>query len=175
MIALLLSFYALAVLPVNFVGIALIVVAIVLFVAEIKVQSHGILGIGGAAALIIGGLLLFDTSASFAKVSWPVLVIVGVVALAFFTLVVTKARGALRRPQATGASALVGTQGVTLSQLDPRGQVRVRGEIWKARTEGEILLKDERIEVVRVEGLTLVVRRLAGPDAGSLPEPEPQS
>jgi len=76
-IALLLSFYGLAVLPVNFVGIALIVVAIILFVAEIKVQSSGILGIGGAAALIIGGLLLFDTSAPFARVSWPVLVIVG--------------------------------------------------------------------------------------------------
>jgi membrane-bound serine protease (ClpP class) len=173
-IALLLSFYGLAVLPVNFVGIALIVVAIILFVAEIKVQSSGILGIGGAAALIIGGLLLFDTSAPFAQVSWPVLVIVGVVAVAFFTLVVTKVRGALHRPQTTGASALVGTQGVALSLLDPRGQVRVRGEIWKARTEGETLLKDERIEVVSLEGLTLVVRRAEGPEAASLPEPEPQ-
>jgi membrane-bound serine protease (ClpP class) len=173
-IALLLSFYALAVLPVNYVGIALIVLAIILFVAEIKVQSHGILGISGAAALIIGGLLLFNTSASFAKVSWPVLVIVGVVALVFFTLVVTKARGAMRRPQATGLSALVGAPGVVVSPLDPQGQVRVRGEIWKARTGGAVLLKDERIEVIDVEGLTLVVRRLTGPDAGSLPEPEPQ-
>jgi membrane-bound serine protease (ClpP class) len=92
-ISLLLSFYALAVLPVNLVGIALVVLAMILFVAEIKVQSHGILGIGGAAALILGGLLLFNTSASYLKVAWPVLVIVAVVALAFFTLVVAKAAG----------------------------------------------------------------------------------
>jgi membrane-bound serine protease (ClpP class) len=163
-IALLLSFYALAVLPVSLVGIALVVLAMILFVAEIKVQSHGILGVGGAAALIIGGLLLFDTSASYLKVAWPVLVIVAVVALAFFTFVVAKAHRAMHRPQAAGPSTLVGAQGVVLSHLDPQGQVKVRGEIWKARTEGEILLKDERIEVVHVEGLTLVVRRSAGPD-----------
>jgi membrane-bound serine protease (ClpP class) len=63
-------------------------------------------------------------------------------------------------------SALVGIQGVALSPLDPTGQVKIRGEIWKARAEAEALLKDERIEVLSVEGLTLVVRR-AGPDASS--------
>jgi membrane-bound serine protease (ClpP class) len=166
-ISLLLSFYALAVLPVNFVGIALIVVALILFVAEIKVQSHGILGIGGAVALILGGLLLFNTSASYLKVGWPVLIIVAVVALVFFTLVVTKVRGAMHRPRAVGAEALVGVRGIALSPLDPHGRVRVQGEIWKARTEGEVLLKDEPIEVLNVEGLTLVVRRLTGPSAGS--------
>ncbi len=169
-IALLLGFYGLAVLPVNYVGIALIVLAMVLFLAEIKVQSHGILGIGGAVALVLGGLLLFNTSASYLKVGWPVLIIVAVLVLAFFTLVVAKARGALRRPQATGVATLVGALGVTVSPLDPLGQVRVRGEIWKARTQGEALLKDERIEVLGVEGLTLVVRRSAGPDAGSQTE-----
>jgi len=173
-IALLLSFYSLAVLPVNFVGIALIVLAMIMFIAEIKVQSHGILGIGGAVALILGGLLLFNTSASYLKVGRPVLIIVALLALAFFTLVVAKARGAMRRPQATGLTSLVGAQGVTLSPLDLQGQVRVRGEIWKARTEGESLLRDERIEVLRVEGLTLVVRRLTGPYTGSQIELAPE-
>lgn len=173
-IALLLSFYSLAVLPVNFVGIALIVLAMIMFIAEIKVQSHGILGIGGAVALVLGGLLLFNTSASYLKVGWPVLMIVALLALAFFTLVVVKARGAMRRPQATGLTSLVGAHGVTLSPLDPQGQVRVHGEIWKARTEGEALLRDERIEVLRVEGLTLVVRRLTGPYTGSQIELAPE-
>ncbi len=173
-IALLLGFYGLAVLPVNYVGIALVVLAMVLFIAEIKVQSYGMLGIGGAVALILGGLLLFNTSASYLKVGWPVLIIVALLTLAFFTLVVAKARGALRRPQATGSATFVGAHGVTLSPLDPQGQVRVRGEIWRARTEGEVLLKDERIEVLRVEGLTMVVRRLTGPDIGSQMELAPE-
>jgi membrane-bound serine protease (ClpP class) len=173
-IALLLGFYGLAVLPVNYVGIALIVLAMVLFIAEIKVQSHGILGIGGAVALVLGGLLLFNSSASYLKVGWPVLIIVALLALAFFTLVVAKARGAMRRPQATGVTSLVGEHGLILSPLDPRGQVRVRGEIWRARTEGEVLLRNERIEVVRVEGLTLVVRRPKGPDTDSQTELAPE-
>jgi membrane-bound serine protease (ClpP class) len=173
-IALLLSFYGLAVLPVNYVGVALIVLAMILFIAEIKVQSHGILGIGGAVALVLGGLLLFDSSASYLRVGWPVLLVVALLVLAFFTLVVAKARKALHRPQATGAASVLGAQGVTISPLTPLGQVRVRGEIWKARTEGEALLKDERIEVVAIEGLTLVVRRSAGLDIGSEVELVPQ-
>jgi len=173
-IALLLSFYSLAVLPVNFVGIALIVLAMIMFIAEIKVQSHGILGIGGAVALVLGGLLLFNSSASYLKVGWPVLIIVALLALAFFTLVVAKARGAMRRPQATGLASLVSAGGVTLSPLDPQGQVRVRGEIWRARTEGEVLLRNERIEVLRVEGLTLVVRRPTGPDTHPQTEIAPE-
>ena len=173
-IALLLSFYGLAVLPVSFIGIALIVLAMILFIAEIKIQSHGALGIAGVTALVLGGLLLFSTSAGYARVGWPVLVVVAVLALAFFSLVVTKVRTAMRRPRATGTSALLGQQGVALSPLDPNGQVRVRGEIWKARTEGEVPLKGERIEVLGIEGLTLVVRRIAGPDSGSPVESAPQ-
>ncbi len=161
-IMLLLSFYSLAVLPVGFIGVALIVLAVILFVAEAFVQSSGILGGGGAVAVILGGLFLFDTSAPFLRVAWPVLAIVGVIAFAFITLVVVKARKALRRPHATGIRSFIGERGVTVSQLDPKGQIRVRGEIWNARTEGEILLKDQRVEVLNVEGLTLVVRRATG-------------
>ena len=158
-IALLLAFYSFQVLPVSLVGIALVVLAMILFIAEIFIQSHGVLGIGGAAALIAGGLLLFDTSASFLKVSWPVVVAAGVIALAFFMFVIQAVARARRRPVATGAETLVGATGVVISPLSPQGQVRLHGETWKARTEGEDLLKDERIEVLRTEGLTLVVRR----------------
>jgi membrane-bound serine protease (ClpP class) len=158
-ICLLLAFYAFQVLPVSLVGIALVVVAFILYAAEIKIQSHGVLGIGATAALIAGGLLLFDTSASFLRVSWPVLIAAAVVVLAFFMLVVRKVALVMRRPHATGAESLAGTIGVTISPLSPQGQVRLRGEIWRAKAEEGDLLKDERIEVIRSEGLTLIVRR----------------
>lgn len=158
-ISLLLSFYAFQVLPVSLVGIALVVLAMILYLAEIKIQSHGILGIGGTASLIAGGLLLFDTSAAFLKVSWPVPVAAAIVVLAFFMLVVRKVARAMRHPHATGAESLVGATGVAISPLGPQGQVQMHGEIWRARVEGEHLLKDDRIEVVRIEGLTLIVRK----------------
>ena len=166
-ICLLLAFYALHVLPVSLVGVALVLLAMILYLAEIKIQSHGVLGIGGTAALIAGGLLLFDTSAPFLKVSRPVLVITAVVVFAFFMLVVQKIARSMRRPHATGTESLVGTTGAVISPLSPQGQVRLHGEIWRARAEGGDLVKDERIEVLRIEGLTLIVRRLSTPDADS--------
>lgn len=163
-ICLILAFYAFQVLPVNIAGIALIVLALALYIAELKIQSHGILGIGGTAALIVGGLLLFDTSVSYLRVSWLVLAIAGVVAFLFFTLVVGKVARSMRRPHASGVESLVGAAGVVVSSLTPQGQVRLHGETWKARSEEGDLLKDEPVEVLRVEGLTLVVRRRRRPD-----------
>jgi membrane-bound serine protease (ClpP class) len=141
------------------VGIAFVVLAMILFVAEIFIQSNGVLGIGGAAALIAGGFLLFDTSVSFLKVSWPVVIVVAVLALLFFMFVIMAVARARRRPVAVGAETLVGATGVVVSPVNPLGQVKLRGETWKARAEGEDLSKDEKIEVVRSEGLTLIVRR----------------
>ncbi len=158
-IALLLAFYSFQVLPVNLVGVALVVLAMILLGAEIFVQSHGVLGIGGVAALVAGGLLLFQNQAPYFGVSWPVVAGVGVVALLFFVFVIRAVARARRRPVSVGAEEMVGAQGVVVSALAPQGQVRIHGEIWKARSEGETLLKDERVEVLGVEGLTLVVRR----------------
>ncbi len=169
-ICLILAFYAFQVLPVNLAGIALVVLAMILFVAEIKVQSQGILGIGGAAALVAGGLLLFDTSASFLKVSWPVLAVAAGAVFVFFTFVVGKVARSMRRPPATGAESMVGATGVALSPLTPMGQVRLRGETWRARAEGGDLPKDEPVEVLGTEGLTLVVKRHDRPDTDSRDE-----
>ncbi len=166
-IALLLSFYSFQVLPVSLVGIALVVLAMILFIAEVKVQSHGILGVGGAASLIAGGRLLFDTSASFLQVSWPVLIVAAVIALVFFMAVIQAVARAMRRPPAMGTESLVGATGVATSPLEPLGQVRLHGETWKARAEGENLLKGEEIEVLGIEGLTLVVRQLNQRDTSS--------
>jgi membrane-bound serine protease (ClpP class) len=164
-IALLLAFYSFQVLPVNYVGVALIVLAMALLVAEIFIQSGGVLGIGGVAALVAGGLFLFEDSAPYFGVSWPVLAVVGICALLFFFVVIMAISRARHRPVAVGVEDMVGATGVALSVVDPWGQVRLRGETWKARTEGESLHKDERIEVLRTEGLTLIVRRAAEPEA----------
>ncbi|MBN1629096.1 MAG: nodulation protein NfeD, partial [Thermoleophilia bacterium] len=157
-ICLVLAFYAFQVLPVSLAGIALIVLAMILFVAEIKVQSHGILGVGGAAAIILGGMLLFDTDVAYLQVSWPVLIVVAALMLLFFGFVVAKVAQSLRRPHVMGAESLVGATGVVVSDLSPQGQVRLHGEIWRARTEGDVLPKDTPVEVHRMEGLTLIVR-----------------
>ena len=99
--------------------------------------------------------------------SWPVLIVAALIVFAFFVLVVTQGGVAMRRPHATGTESLVGTTGVVVSPLRPQGQVRLHGETWRARTEGGDLLKDGPVEVLRTEGLTLIVRRLGEPDSGA--------
>jgi membrane-bound serine protease (ClpP class) len=164
-IALILSFYSFQVLPVSLAGIALVVLALILFVAELMITSHGILGVGATAALVLGGILLFDSPAPFLRVSWPVSVGVAVVAFLMLTIVVGKVAQAMRRRPTTGAEGLVGTTGVIISPLSPEGQVRLHGEIWRAKAEGGDLLEDGPVEVLRTQGLTLVVRRLTEPSA----------
>ena len=168
-IALLFAFYSFQVLPVSLVGIALVVLAMILYVAELLVASGGVLGIGGTAALIAGGLLLFDSPAPFLRVSWPALVIVGVVALVLSIFVIRAVTKARHRRPTTGIEGLLGTTGVTLSPLTPFGQVKLHGETWRARAEKGDLLKDQPIEVLGTEGLTLVVRP-SGSDVDSQEE-----
>ena len=162
-VALVLAFYSLQVLPVNWAGLALIVVAFILFVVEIKAQTHGILGFLGAAALIVGGILMFNTGAAYARINLVVVIVAAVIIVGFFLFVGRKARTALLRPHATGMESMVGRTGVVISPLTPLGLVRVNGELWKARSEGGDLLKDETVEVVGTEGLTLIVRRCEKP------------
>ncbi|MBN1320250.1 MAG: nodulation protein NfeD [Thermoleophilia bacterium] len=177
-ISLLLAFYSFQVLPVSLVGVALVVLAMILYLAELKIQSHGILGIGGTAALIAGGLMLFDSPMSYLKVSWPVLIAVVAIVFVFFMIVIRAVTRAMRRPHATGLESMVGATGVALSPLTPQGQVRLQGETWKARTEGGDLPKDAPVEVLGTEGLTLIVRprgdsEAAGEEKQADPE-EPQ-
>ena len=162
-IALVLAAYALSILSVNWIGVTLIVLALILYVAEVKITSHGLLGVFGTISLILGGLFLFNSPSGAVRVSWPVLLVVAIVALLFFVVVVRKIALAMRRPHSTGLSSLIGAKGVVRSPLEPLGQVKVNGELWRAKAEEGELLKDEPIEVVDIEGLTLVVRRQAEP------------
>ncbi len=159
-IALIMSFYALYILPVNYVGVALILLGVILFAAELYVPAHGALTLGGAASLLIGSLFLFNTSASFLKVSLALDIVLAALAAAFFVFVARAAFRARRLPARNPKSALIGMTGVTRTDLAPLGQVFVNGEIWSAESEaGESIEKGEEVEVTGVSGLMLKVRK----------------
>ncbi|MHB1390516.1 MAG: NfeD family protein [Thermoleophilia bacterium] len=157
-ISLLLSFYAMRILPVNFTGLALVVLGIVLLALDLYVTSLGALSAGGVIALIFGSLLLFD--APFLQVSLPLNLVLAAVTAAFFLIVARAVMKARRLPAQTGQQAMVGEVGHSRSRLDPLGQVFVHGEIWSAEAPAdEVIEKGEEIEVVAVSGLMLKVKR----------------
>lgn len=159
-IALLLALYAFQALPVSYVGLALVVVAVVLYAAEVWVESGGLLAAGGTVALILGGLLLFDSPESFLRVDWIVIAIAALVSLAFFAFVITAVTRAHRIPATTGMQGMVGARGVVRLPLQPAGQVLIHGELWKAESEEGPLPAGEAVQVVGVEGMVLRVRRM---------------
>ena len=159
-ISLILAFYAFQSLPINFAGLLLILLGIVLLVAEIKVVSHGVLAIGGVIAMALGSLMLFDApELSFRLSRWLLLATVGAVAAAFLITMTAGAR-ALRRPPMLGARGMIGTTGVARGALAPEGQVHIGGELWRAVADGGHVEDGRSVRVVAVEGLTLKVVKL---------------
>ena len=156
-ISLLLAFFAFQVLPVNWVGLLLIGLGVVLLILEIKVTSYGALTIGGVVSLTLGSLLLFESPASFYRVSLSVLVPTVAAATLFFLFVVGKGLLAQRTRPVTGREGMIGLIGTADSRLDPYGRVFVRGEYWNARA-AEPIEPGASVEVVAVEGQRLVVR-----------------
>ncbi|QXE85418.1 nodulation protein NfeD [Geomonas nitrogeniifigens] len=157
-ISLLLSFFALQTLPVNYAGIGLILLGIILFIAEIKVVSYGMLAVGGVVAMVLGSLILFPSPEPYLRLSWEVLAgTVGVTAL-FFAVVVVKVIQAHREKPITGVEGMLGELGVADTDLVPEGRVLLRGEYWNASSE-EPLRKGEKVQVVAVTGLRLTVRK----------------
>ncbi len=159
-LCLILAFYAMHLLPVNYAGLLLILLAGILFFLEIKITSYGLLSIAGLASLILGSLMLFGKNPEALRVSYrvlfPVLITIG---LFFCTITYLAAKAVLRRPT-TGAEGLVGEKGETISEVGPHGgQVFVHGEIWQA-TSPVPIPKGEPIVVEGVEGLKLKVRAL---------------
>ena len=158
-IALVLAFFSIGTLPINWAGVALIGLAFALFAAEIFVSGFGVLGIGGAVSLILGGLLLTSTNNSDFQVNRWLLYSVAIVFAAFF-IVVAGALFRSRRGGATiGMDALVGRLAVARSDLNPEGIVFVDGVRWRAHTDGTTIEDGEDVVVTEVEGLTLTVEK----------------
>ena len=165
-ISLILAFFAFQSLPINFAGMLLILFAIVLFIAEVKVVSHGVLAIGGAVAMALGSLMLYDAPEAGFRVSWLVLVPTVVVTSAIFAFALTAGVRALgRRPQ-LGAEALVGRIGTASEALTPEGHIKLHGEIWRAVADRDVPA-GTAVRVVAVDGLTLRVVAAETPEGGS--------
>ncbi len=156
-ICLILAFLALSALPVNAAGVALLVLSLVFFLAEIKVASHGVLGAGGVLSLLLGSIVLFHGEG--VRLSWTVIVAATVTTALFFAFVIGAGLRAQRRPATTGAAGMAQRRGTVVDRLAPDGMVRVEGELWRARADRAIET-GEMVEVTGVEGLTLRVRAL---------------
>ena len=155
-ICIFLAFFALQMLPVRAAGVALLALAIVLFLLEIKVTSYGALSIGGIAALTFGSLMLYDTSATGIRVAWSILLptVLTMATLCIFAVIMVIR--AQRARTVTGAEGLVGELGEARSDLDPRGKVFVHGELWNA-VAPDFIPAGRRVRVAKVAGMTLFV------------------
>ncbi|MCD6137950.1 MAG: nodulation protein NfeD [Deltaproteobacteria bacterium] len=158
-ISLILAFFAFQALPVNYAGILLIVVGLILFILEMKVTSYGLLGLGGIVSLFLGSLMLFHGTSPEMRLSWDVLIPTVFMVSAFFVLVAGLViRAQISKPK-TGAKGLIGEVGVAKSRLEPGGKVLVHGELWNAETTGTIEA-GSRVRVVGVDGLVLTVKQV---------------
>lgn len=155
-ICLVLAFFALQTLPVNYAGILLIALAVVFFILEMKLTSYGMLSVAGTVSLLLGSLMLFESEADGGGLSWQVLLPTLVVISAFFSAVAWVVfRAQLSKPK-TGATGLVGEIGFVKQALNPHGKVFVHGELWNAVSRTP-LSTGARVRVVNVTGLTIEV------------------
>ncbi|PMR73217.1 NfeD family protein [Billgrantia endophytica] len=154
-ISLLLALFAFQLLPINYAGLALILVGLALIVGEAFMPSFGILGMGGIVAFVIGSVMLMD--ADNLRISLPMIGGIAALAAGFMLWTLTRFMGLRRRPARTGHEQLVGSQGRVLENFEGHGHVLVMGERWNARGTGP-LHKNQVVRVVAVEGLTLVVQ-----------------
>jgi membrane-bound serine protease (ClpP class) len=163
-IALLLGFYGTAQLPVNAVGVLLFFVAIVLFVLELKIGGHAVFAVGGIAALIASGLLLFNTGSSAFSVDVPVVIVAAALLGGLVLFAVSKALQARHRHVSTGWEEMVGLEGRVRVPFEPTGQIFVQGALWRARLSdpsAEAPAVGDRVRVDSVDGLTLSVTPVA--------------
>ena len=158
-ISLILAFYSMHTLPVNYAGLALIVFAIILFILEIKIVSHGMLAIGGVISLLLGSLMLIrpGSALEFARISSGVIIPAVVFTAAFFLFLIGMGLKAQRSKSVTGAGSMVGETGEALESFDTTGQVLVHGEIWKAETVAGKIEKGQAIRVTAIENFKLFI------------------
>jgi membrane-bound serine protease (ClpP class) len=156
-LSLLLAFYAFQTLPVNFIGLLLIILAFILFILEIYVTSFGLLSFGGIASLVLGSLMLFKGGGMGMAIAWSVLIpSVVIISLFFLAVAALVVRSHMRR-SISGTTGLIGERGVAYTDLKPEGQVFVHGEYWQAVSDEPVAAGDA-VEVVKVINLKLYVR-----------------
>ena len=160
-IALILALYSMQTLPLNYAGLALIVVGIILFLLEINIASYGLLSVGGAVALFFGSIMLYqnDDPLEFVEVSLAVIIPVVMLTTLFFVFVVGAGLKAQKRKVDTGEQGMIGAEGIAVATLNPTGQVRIQGELWGAESVDGKIAKDSKITVTKIHGLLLNVKK----------------
>lgn len=155
-ICLLLALYALQVLPVNYAGVALIALGVLLMGLEFAVPSFGALGIGGLVALTVGSLMLYDTDVPGFGVPGQLLAGIGLASALVFMLAIWGMARARRRPVVSGMEELLHEPAVALADFERHGRVRVRGEVWQAESSRPVT-RGQDLRVVAINGLVLHV------------------
>ena len=160
-ISLLLALYAFQVLPVNYAGLALLVLGIIFMLAEVFVPSFGALGIGGLIAFVIGSIILFEEEGTGYAVSLPLIFTLSATTAGFFLFVVGAAVKARKRPVVSGMEELLGARGEVVEDFSGKGRIRIHGEIWWA--ESAVPLRGgDKVLVDSIEGLVLRVHPAQG-------------
>jgi membrane-bound serine protease (ClpP class) len=155
-ISLLLALFALNLLPINYAGAGLVLLGIGLMLAEAHIGSFGVIGVAGIAAFVIGAIIMFPSGAPGFSLALPVVAAATVVTAALLLLVLAMLLRSRKRPVVTGKEALLGAEGEAVAWDGEEGRVRVRGEIWRARSSGA-LNPGTRVKVIDRDGLVLVV------------------
>jgi membrane-bound serine protease (ClpP class) len=155
-ISLLLALFALNLLPINYAGAGLVLLGVGLMLAEAHIGSFGVIGVAGIAAFVIGAIIMFPSGAPGFSLALPVVAAATVVTAALLLLVLAMLLRSRKRPVVTGKEALLGAEGEAVAWDGEEGRVRVRGEIWRARSSGA-LNPGTRVKVIDRDGLVLVV------------------
>jgi membrane-bound serine protease (ClpP class) len=159
-ICILLALFAFQALPVNYAGMGLILLGVVMLILEVKVTSYGGLTIGGIAALVLGSLMLFDASEPWARVSLSVLIPAVIAFAGFFVLCIWLVIRGHKRPTVSGKEALVGEQGRVVTSIpggNGHGKIVFHGEMWDAIAKEPIAV-DATVVVVDMQGRVAEVR-----------------
>jgi membrane-bound serine protease (ClpP class) len=158
-IALVLSFYSMHTLPVNYAGLALIIFAIILFLLEIKIVSHGLLAIGGIVSLLLGSMMLLKSGSSLeqARISRSVIFSATAVSALFFLFVIGLGVKAQRSKVVTGAEGMTGAIGEVMEMLMPTGTIKVQGEIWNAESPAGNINAGEKVRIKEIRNMKLFV------------------
>jgi len=157
-ICILLALVSFGSLPINYAGFALLILAIVLFILEIKAPTHGALAVGGIVSLFIGSFLLFNPMVPYFRISMTVVITMLILTVVFFVIIISIGIASLKGKVVTGVSSLVNSIGEVKVKIDPEGIVFVNNEDWSAiSSSGKAIRKGEKVRVVSVEGVKLVV------------------
>ena len=157
-ISIILALYAFQTIPISFAGLALIILAAIFFILEIKIVSHGALGIAGVISLVIGSIMLVDDPSGVFSISWKSITAVACILGAFILFILFFAVKSQMTKAQTGAEGLLGETGVAKSDITNKGKIYVHGELWNAKST-EPVREGEEVVVVGVEGLLLKIKR----------------